>query len=72
MRLFYAITVFVLSCVLIFVTKPSMMFDNDHTIKRFGVDTCFSLGVVTTVLAILSFYLFATIDLAHGLQKKVV
>jgi hypothetical protein len=53
---------------LIFVAKPSLMFDS-HTgqFKNFGIGetqkTLFSFGVLVVVVALLSFYVFAMIDL---------
>ena len=65
-RIVYSILLFVLLMLLMYCMKPSMMFKRDDTIKPFGINknkTIMSLGVFTIVCAIVSFYLFAMIDL---------
>lgn len=65
-RILYSVTFFVLLMVLVYVSKPSLMFRKNDTVKSFGcskVDTIFSLGVFTTISAILSFYIFCLIDM---------
>jgi hypothetical protein len=55
--------------VLIIQWKPSVIFDSDGNVKNYGTergDTIFSLGVVSVVLAIMSFYFFAFIDLVFS------
>lgn len=64
-RLLYSIVFFVLLILLIHTSKPSMIFDVNGDIRRFGIGsnkTMFSFGVFTVVLAILSFYFFCVID----------
>lgn len=68
-RIIYAILFYVLLIVLIITSKPSVMFDEYGNIKPFGIGeekTMFSMGVFTVVLALLSFYIFAMIDLIFG------
>jgi hypothetical protein len=72
-RLVYSILFYVLIMILIFVSKPSLMFEKnkvtDTMLKPFGVGrdkTLFSFGVFAVVVAILSFYLFCSIDLVFG------
>jgi hypothetical protein len=65
-RIIYSVLFYVLLIVLIIIAKPSVMFESNGSIKRFGIGeekTMFSLGVFTVVLAILSFYIFCLIDL---------
>ena len=66
-RISYSIVVFVMSMILIFITKPQIVFNADGRLKSFGVseesDTIYSLGVFTVTLAIIVFYLFCMIDL---------
>jgi hypothetical protein len=50
---------------LIMVSKPSLLYDDDGEMRRFGVEkheTIFHVGVINVVIAILSFYVFAIID----------
>ncbi len=64
-RLIYAIAFFVLLISLLSTMKPSMMFDRNGNVRSFGIGddkTMFSFGVITVVLAILSFYFFCVID----------
>ena len=64
-RLIYAIAFFVLLISLISTTKPSILFDFNGHVRPFGIGddkTMFSFGVVTVVVAILSFYFFCIID----------
>ncbi len=64
-RLIYATVFFVLLVSLIATVKPNLLFEKDGRIKPFGIGddkTMFSFGVITVVLAILSFYFFCVID----------
>ena len=68
-RVIYAVLFYVLLIILIILAKPSVMFENNGTLKQFGIGedkTMFSLGVFTVVLAVLSFYVFCMIDLVFG------
>ncbi len=68
-RIIYSILFYILLIVLIIISRPSIMFEEDGSIKDFGIGddkTMFSLGVFTVVLAILSFYIFCMIDLIFG------
>lgn len=65
-RVVYSLMFFLLLMVLIVVSKPSMIFNREGSLKQFGIGeekTMFSLGVLTVVLAILSFYTFCIIDI---------
>jgi maltodextrin utilization protein YvdJ len=65
-RIIYSILLFIMSMLLIYLTKPSMIFKRDDNIKSFGINkhqTIISLGVVTILCAIMSFYVFSVIDL---------
>lgn len=64
-RVVYSIIFYLLVVLLVFVAKPSIMFDNGN-IKPFGIGdnkTIVSVGVLSVALAIVSFYLFAVIDI---------
>lgn len=68
-RIIYAILFYILLIVLIIISRPSIMFESNGDIKRFGIGddkTMFSFGVFTVVLSILSFYIFCMIDLIFG------
>lgn len=70
-RVIYSVIFFVLSMILIIVSKPSALFDPETGAPRpFGFapkdSTLFSLGVVMVSAAITSLYLFAFIDLIWG------
>lgn len=65
-RVLYSVIFFVLLLVLLFISKPSIMFEENGDIKNFGMGhdkTLFSFGIFTIVLAILSFYLFTLLDI---------
>jgi hypothetical protein len=65
-RVIYSLLFFVLLMILIAVSKPSIVFNPDGSLKEFGIGddkTMFSLGVFTVVVAIISFYTFCIIDL---------
>lgn len=68
-RLIYASMVFTAICIMIFSFKPALMFDRNDNIRRFGTETCFSVGVVTTVTAVLCFYVFAIQDFIREKKK---
>lgn len=66
LRVLYSIIFYVLIIVLLYVAKPPFVFDENGNLKHFGIgptDTMFSFGVFTVVLAFLSFYIFAIIDI---------
>jgi len=65
-RVLYSILFYILIVMLIFVAKPPLMFDNRGQFKNFGFGsnkTLFSFGVLITAIALVSFYVFAVIDL---------
>lgn len=66
-RTTYSVMVFVLSMILLFITKPSIAFDKDGHLRKFGVyengSTIYSVGVLTCCIAIITFYSFCMIDL---------
>lgn len=64
-RLIYAIAFFILLISLISTMKPLLLFNHLGHVRSFGIGddkTMFSFGVVTAVVAILSFYFFCVID----------
>jgi hypothetical protein len=68
-RVLYSILFYVLIICLVIVAKPPYIFDIDGSVKPFGLgekNTIFSLGVFVVTLAIISFYLFAVIDVVFG------
>lgn len=65
-RVLYSVIFFILLLVLLFISKPSVMFDESGDIKQFGMGTektLFSFGIFTAVLAIISFYVFTLLDI---------
>lgn len=74
-RVIYSTMFFTLLVILLYLAKPSVMFEPDGQLKRFGLDTdqtMFSFGVFTVVLAILSFYLFCIIDVVFKQSSVAV
>lgn len=68
-RVVYSVLFYVLSVVLLVVSKPPIFFDRDGNIRPFGIGddkTIFAFGVIATAMAILSFYVFCIIDLIFG------
>lgn len=68
-RIVYSIIFYILLMVLITISKPSVMFEKNGSLKMFGVGydkTMFSFGVFSVVLAIMSFYVFCIIDLVFA------
>lgn len=65
-RVVYSVLFYILVMMLIIVSKPSVIFERDGSIKPFGVGidkTMFSMGVFAVVGAVISFYVFCIIDL---------
>lgn len=65
-RVVYSLLFYILLMILIIVSKPLIMFDEAGQIKPFGIGddkTMFSFGVLTVVVAIVSFYAFCIIDI---------
>lgn len=68
-RIVYSVAFYVLLMILIFMSKPPVIFDKDGTLRPFGIGydkTMFSLGVFSVVVAVLSFYMFCIIDMVFG------
>jgi hypothetical protein len=64
-RVIYATIFYILSMIIIFLTKPSVIFTKDDTIKSFGLgeyNSLYCLGTISVILAIFCFYIFAFID----------
>lgn len=64
-RVIYSLLFFGLLMMLIYVAKPSQLFSPDGNAKPYGIGedkTVISLGVLTVVSAICSFYIFALLD----------
>ena len=64
-RVLYSVAFYVLTIMLVFISKPRLIFDENERIKLFGIGynkTLFSFGVFTVSLALISFYVFAIID----------
>lgn len=73
-RVIYSILFFSLLLVLLFISKPSVMFDEDGSLKDFGIGTdktMFSFGVFTVVLAIISFYIFTLLDIIFKKNNNI-
>lgn len=65
-RVIYAILFYILLLLLFVSIKPTLIFNQDGSLKTFGLEdeeTLFSLGVFTVIIAILSFYTFCLIDI---------
>lgn len=67
-RIIYSVLFYVLLMILVVLSKPSFIFkeNNGAELKPFGIGadkTMFSFGVFAVVMAIVSFYLFAVIDM---------
>ena len=67
-RISYSITLYVLIMILIFTMKPKFIFNDDGSIKSYGVNdnnkTIYSLGVISISASILAFYFFC-LSLIH-------
>ena len=63
-RIIYSTLLFTMLMILVYLQKPTMMFRRDDALKSFGINkNIVSLGVFTIVCAIISFYVFAMVDL---------
>ncbi len=65
-RIIYSVMFYLMVISLVILTKPQLMFDSNGNILPFGIGedkTMISFGVLTVVLAIVSFYIFCFIDL---------
>jgi hypothetical protein len=65
-RIVYSCMFYILVILLIFVSKPDLVFDHTGSIRKFGLGpdmTMFSFGVLIVAIAFVSFYIFAIIDL---------
>lgn len=65
-RIVYSVILYTLIMILIYVSKPKLMFNENGSIKSYGIkknETIYSLGVVSVILSVISFYFFCIIDL---------
>ena len=65
-RIFYSIFLYTLLITLIFIKKPLLLFHPNGEMKQFGLKTnesIYTIGVLSVVLAIVSFYIFCIIDI---------
>ena len=66
-RISYSITLYVLIMILVFTMKPKFIFNDDGSIKSYGVNndekTIYSLGVISISAAIVAFYFFCIVDI---------
>lgn len=70
-RLIYSLIFYLLVVALIIVSKPEFMFDANRVAKPFGLGpekSIFSFGVIISTVSILSYYIFATIDLLFAYE----
>jgi hypothetical protein len=66
MRMIHTILLYVLTMALLFITRPRFLFEEDGSLKTFGLDegqTILSMGFVSVVVAISCFFLFTCVDL---------
>ena len=65
-RLIYSIIFYTLVIILIVISKPKFIFDENNNVIPFGVGqdkTIFPLGYIVVSLAIVSYYIFTLIDI---------
>lgn len=66
-RISYSVVVYVMSMILLFISKPDLAFESNGELRTFGVsekkDTIYSVGVLAVTMAIVIYYLFCMIDL---------
>ncbi len=65
-RIVYSVILYTLIMILIYVSKPKLIFNDNGSIKSYGLkknQTIYSLGVISVILSVLSFYFFCIIDL---------
>jgi hypothetical protein len=65
-RIIYSTIVYLLIMVIITISKPAMIYDENENLRQFGLgskNTMFSLGVVTCLTAVLTFFFFCVVDL---------
>ena len=69
-RVVYAVIFYVLLSALVWVWKPPLLFMPDGSLRRQGLmgeqETLFSFGTFAAALAVLSYYLFAVLDLVFS------
>lgn len=68
-RVIYSLAFYLLSVALLYVSKPPIAFNQDGSIKPFGVGegySIFSLGVLVSVVSIVCFYAFCLVDVVFG------
>ena len=72
-RLRISIVFYVLAMVLLYVSKPPLMFMPDGSIKPFGTQgsvhgetTLFSFGMMSIAMSIITFFAFSVIDMTYS------
>jgi hypothetical protein len=70
-RVAYSLVLFVLTIILVIVSQPSFVYTKNGRLKHFGSSSqtgkedvsMFSLGIITVISAITSFFLISFIDI---------
>jgi hypothetical protein len=68
-RIMYSAMFFTLAMLIVLISRPIPVFDEHGAPQRFGLGphkTPFALGVVTVLIAVISFYVFMLIDILFG------
>lgn len=69
-RVVYSVILFSLVMAAVVVTRPSLFFLPDGSVRPFGIEggdaTPFPLGAFVVLVAVCSMFLFSTVDLAYA------
>lgn len=68
MRVILSILVYFMTMAILYFTKPSLIFHKDGSVKDFGLksdQTIFSIGIFSSCVAIICFYIFLLLDLMY-------
>jgi hypothetical protein len=79
-RIFNSIIIFIIIIAIIFILKPSFIFKENGEMKPFGVNsekgqTIFHFGVVSSVIAIISFWIVSVKDYTDSItieEMKII
>jgi len=58
-----AILIYLIFIILLFIFKPSLMFDNNGNVKHYNTKSTITLDLIYPIIAIISYYLYLIIKI---------
>lgn len=63
------ILIYILILLILFIIKPSIMFDTNGNIKTYNSNSLITIDIMYPILAVLSFYIYLVIKITAANKK---